>query len=62
MTERYTNIERLDWAGISAQLDIEGHVVLPGLLHAGTARELARLTETTRAAHRVPPKAIAGSI
>jgi|GEM_PF-2017223 hypothetical protein len=49
-----TNIDRLDWVGISAQLDIEGYAVLPGLLHADTARELARLTETISAAHRVP--------
>lgn len=55
MTARYTNIERLDWVGISAQLDLEGYAVLPGLLHAGTARELARLTETMSAAHRVSP-------
>lgn len=54
MTARYTNIDRLDWVGISAQLDIEGYVVLPGLLQAGTARELARLTETMSFAHRVP--------
>ncbi|WP_413735508.1 hypothetical protein ACL2XP_22715 [Sodalis sp. RH21] len=54
MTARYANIDRLDWVGISAQLDIEGYAVLPGLLHPDTARELARLTETMSAAHRVP--------
>ncbi|TCL02076.1 hypothetical protein EZJ58_0066 [Sodalis ligni] len=34
MTARYTNIERLDWVGISAQLDIEGYAVLPRVRHA----------------------------
>ena len=54
MTACYRDIDRLDWVGISTQLDIEGYAVLPGLLHAGTARELASLTETISGAHRVP--------
>lgn len=54
MTSPSTNIDGLDWAGISAQLDIEGYAVLPGLLDAGTARDLACQAETMSAAHRVP--------
>ncbi len=54
MTSPNTKIDRLDWAGISAQLDIEGYAVLPGLLDASTAHDLARQTETMSAAHRVP--------
>ncbi|NIM43583.1 MAG: prolyl 4-hydroxylase [Hydrogenophaga sp.] len=33
---------RLDWAAISAQLDEEGHALLPGWLGAEAARSLAR--------------------
>ncbi|WP_213990693.1 2OG-Fe(II) oxygenase [Sodalis sp. dw_96] len=55
MAANHTNIDRLDWDGIFAQLDIEGYAMLPGLLHAGTARELAHLTETMSAEHCVSP-------
>ncbi|RKP57911.1 prolyl 4-hydroxylase [Pararobbsia silviterrae] len=34
-------IARLDWADIASQLDAEGYAVLPGLLDAIAARELA---------------------
>jgi hypothetical protein len=33
--------ERLDWAQIHGQLDVEGYVVLPGLLAAEDVHELA---------------------
>jgi hypothetical protein len=35
-------IERLDWARIAAQLDLEGHALLPGLLNPGSVRNLVR--------------------
>jgi hypothetical protein len=54
MTSPNTTLERLDWASIAAQLDVEGYAVLPGLLGTSTARDLARQTETMSAAHRVP--------
>ncbi|MGI4814479.1 MAG: 2OG-Fe(II) oxygenase [Janthinobacterium lividum] len=53
MTSPDTNIDRLDWASIATQLDIEGYALLGGLLGAGAARDLARQTETMSAAHRV---------
>jgi hypothetical protein len=53
MTASNTTIDRLDWACIAAQLDAEGHAILPGLLGADAARNLARQTETMNAAHRV---------
>lgn len=37
-----TTLDRLDWADIGTQLDIEGWAVLPGLLGPDAARELAR--------------------
>jgi hypothetical protein len=42
MTSPDTLIDRLDWAGIGAQLDAEGCCLLPGLLGAEAARRLAR--------------------
>lgn len=42
MTAIHTAVDRLDWEGIGAQLDAEGYVVLPGLLGADAARELAQ--------------------
>jgi hypothetical protein len=54
MTSRNTEVDRLDWESISTQLDIEGYAVLPGLLGAGTARDLARQIETMNAAHHLP--------
>lgn len=42
MTAIHTAVDRLDWEGIGAQLDAEGHAVLPGLLGADAARELAQ--------------------
>ncbi|WP_087047820.1 2OG-Fe(II) oxygenase [Caballeronia ptereochthonis] len=54
MTSPDTSIARLDWAGIAAQLDQEGYVVLPGLLGEDAARSLARQTQTMSAAQRVP--------
>lgn len=35
-------VQRLDWADIAAQLDSEGHALLPGWLGADAARDLAR--------------------
>lgn len=48
-------IDRLDWTDISAQLSIEGHVVLPGLLDVSAARGLARQPVSTDAADRTRP-------
>jgi len=47
------NGARLDWAEISAQLDEEGHALLPGWLGAEAARSLAYGAETLGAV-RVP--------
>ncbi len=47
------NGARLDWAAISAQLDEEGHALLPGWLGAEAARGLAREAATLGAV-RVP--------
>ena len=47
------NAAGLDWADIAAQLDEEGHALLPGWLGAGAARALAREAETLGAV-RVP--------
>jgi uncharacterized protein len=54
MTGPSANIDRLDWAAISTQLDIEGYVVLPGLLDPDTARHMVLRTETMSGARRVP--------
>jgi hypothetical protein len=53
VTSSDTSIARLDWAGIAAQLDMEGYAVLPGLLGEAAARDLARQTGTMSAAQRV---------
>lgn len=42
MTAIRTAVDQLHWEGIGAQLDAEGHAVLPGLLGADAARELAQ--------------------
>jgi uncharacterized protein len=54
LTSFDTSIDRLDWAGIAAELDIEGYVVLPGLLEEDAARVLARQIEVISGAQRVP--------
>lgn len=46
-------VDRLDWTAIAAQLDSEGHALLPGWLGAGAARDLARELAAS-AAVRVP--------
>lgn len=46
MTSLASLIERLPWADIGAQLDAEGHAVLPGLLGPEPARGLARQADT----------------
>lgn len=51
MTDAY--IERLNWADIADQLDIEGHALLPGLLGTDAMRDLTRQTEIMGATHRV---------
>lgn len=53
MTSSNTTIDRLDWACIATQLDAEGYAILPSLLGADAARNLARQTETMSAAYRV---------
>jgi hypothetical protein len=42
MTSLDATLDRLNWVDIGTQLDAEGHAVLPGLLGAGVARDLAR--------------------
>ena len=54
MTSDHSIIECLDWADIARQLDSEGYAVLPGLLAADTARELALEVETRESIHHVP--------
>jgi hypothetical protein len=53
MTSCAAAIERLGWADISAQLDTEGHALLPGLLDPDLAHDLARQADARKAAHRV---------
>jgi uncharacterized protein len=53
MTSPNTTIDRLDWAGIAAQLDAEGYAMLPGFLGLDAARNLVR-QGTTSDAIRVP--------
>lgn len=48
-------IDGLDWPAISAQLDEEGHAVLPGLLNAAAARRSARQIRILGAPQRLPP-------
>lgn len=52
MTPFDAKLDRLDWADISAQLDAEGHAVLPDLLSTDAARCLARQIAAP-GAHRV---------
>jgi uncharacterized protein len=54
VTSSDADIERLNWADIADQLDIEGYAMLPGLLDAQAIRDLTRRTEIMGAAHRVP--------
>ncbi|MCJ0762512.1 2OG-Fe(II) oxygenase [Variovorax terrae] len=42
MTSLDATLDRLNWADIGMQLDAEGYALLPGLLGAGVARDLAR--------------------
>jgi hypothetical protein len=51
------NIDRLDWASITAQLDAEGCAMVRGLLDARTARALARQVTAARTV-RVPLSSI----
>jgi hypothetical protein len=54
MNAALATIDRLDWADIAAQLDVEGYAMLPGLMDEAAARTLARLPQTVGTAHRVP--------
>lgn len=45
-------IDQLDWPGITAQLDIEGYALLPGLLAPEQARDLACHTDTLKTLRR----------
>lgn len=47
-----TALDGLDWADIEAQLDAEGHAILPGLLDGAMAQDLARQA-TASAGRRV---------
>jgi len=53
MTSRNAAIERLNWVEIASKLDIEGYVLLPGLIGADAAGALARGTENIENARRV---------
>ena len=48
-----TAIDQLNWPNITAQLDIEGYALLPGLLAPEQARDLARHTDTLKTLRRV---------
>jgi hypothetical protein len=54
MTSPSGTINHLNWASITAHMDIEGYALLPGLLSADVARGLARQTDITNSACRVP--------
>jgi uncharacterized protein len=53
MTLPATMIDKLDWTTIAAQLDSEGYAVLPRLLAADHASELARTPRTPNTLRRV---------
>ncbi|TAN11810.1 MAG: prolyl 4-hydroxylase [Burkholderiaceae bacterium] len=46
MTPFDAKLDRLDWTDINAQLDTEGHAVLPALLDMDTAQDLAQQIAT----------------
>jgi hypothetical protein len=48
-----TAIGQLNWPDITAQLDIEGYALLPGLLAPEQARDLARHADTLDTLRRV---------
>ena len=48
-----TAIDQLNWPDITAQLDIEGYALMPGLLAPEHARDLARHTDTLETLRRV---------
>ena len=54
MTSANTTIDRLDWDGIGTQLDAEGFCLLPGILDASAARNLARQQQTAKATQSIP--------
>lgn len=58
MTAIRTAVDRLHWEGIGAQLDAEGHAVLPGLLGADAARELAQRMRPAKDVKGKPPRAV----
>ncbi|KGX05586.1 oxygenase, catalysing oxidative methylation of damaged DNA family protein [Burkholderia pseudomallei] len=47
------DVDRLDWATIASQLDVEGYAMLPGFLSASAARDVAQHTERMCVAGRV---------
>ncbi|WP_035880821.1 2OG-Fe(II) oxygenase [Cupriavidus metallidurans] len=49
MTAFDATLDRLNWVDIGLQLDAEGYAVLPGLLDANAACDLARLTSASGA-------------
>jgi len=53
MTSCATAIDRLDWKGIAARLDIDGYAALPGLLSPKQAHALALQVATPDALRRV---------
>ncbi|CAG9256871.1 conserved hypothetical protein [Paraburkholderia unamae] len=53
MTSFATTIGELDWTAITAQLDSEGYAVLPRLLDADHAHELARAARASNALRRM---------
>lgn len=46
MTSIHTTVDHLDWGRIAAQLDAEGHALLPDLLGKESARQLAQCMRT----------------
>jgi hypothetical protein len=54
MTSAHTSIDRLDWDGIGTQLDAEGFCLLPGILDASAAQNLARQQQTAKATQSIP--------
>ena len=53
MTASERTIDRLDWASITGQLDLEGYALLPGLLAPEPVHDLAREITTSPAMHRL---------
>lgn len=61
-TTHFDHVDRLDWASLGAQLDMEGYCLIPGALSAAQARELARLARPGGMLRAAPlPDGVPGS-